>query len=59
MQTEAEALDEPAEEQRRFNTKKMAVAFPDIASAMARFEKMDPNFSAILKVNRGTEDTLT
>jgi hypothetical protein len=57
-QTEAEAEDEPVEEPRRFNTKEMAIAFRDIASAMARFEKMDPNSSRFLKVNRGLDDTL-
>jgi hypothetical protein len=51
-QTEAEAEDQPVEEPRRFNTKEMAIAFHEIASAMARFEKMDPNSSRFLKVNR-------
>jgi hypothetical protein len=43
--------DDPVEEPRRFSTKEMAVAFREIASAMARFEKMDPNSSRFLFVN--------
>jgi hypothetical protein len=42
-QTEAE--DETVEEPQCFNTKEMTIAFRKIASAMARFEKMDPNSS--------------
>jgi hypothetical protein len=36
----------------------MAIAFREIASAMARFEKMDPNSSRFLKVNRGIDDAM-
>jgi hypothetical protein len=43
--------DEPVEEPRLFSTKEMAIAFREIASAMARFEKMDPNSSRFLVVN--------
>jgi hypothetical protein len=43
--TEAEAEDKTAEEQRRFNIKKTATAFSDIASEIARFEKKDLNSS--------------
>jgi hypothetical protein len=57
-QTEAEDEDEPVQEPRRFNTKDMAIAFREIALTMARFEKMDPNSSRFLKVNRGIDDTL-
>jgi hypothetical protein len=47
-QTEAEAEDEPVEEPRRLNTKEMANAFREIASAMTRFEEMDPSSSRFL-----------
>jgi hypothetical protein len=57
-QTEADAEGEPVEEPRPFNTKEMAIAFREIASAMARFEKMDPSSSRFLKVNREIDDTL-
>jgi DNA-directed RNA polymerase subunit K/omega len=43
--TAEQTEDEPVEEPRRFSTKEMAIAFREIASAMARFEKMDPNSS--------------
>jgi hypothetical protein len=57
-QTEAEAEDEPVEEPQRFSTKEMAISFREIASVMARFEKMDPNSSQFLKVNRGIDDAM-
>uniref|UniRef100_S4RL09 HTH CENPB-type domain-containing protein n=1 Tax=Petromyzon marinus TaxID=7757 RepID=S4RL09_PETMA len=53
-----EARDEPADEPRRFDAAEMATAFREVASAMARFEKMDPNASRFLKVNRGIEEAL-
>jgi hypothetical protein len=56
-EAEAEAEDEPVEEPRRFNTKEMAIAFREIALAMAQFE-MDHSSSRFLKVNRGINDTL-
>jgi hypothetical protein len=57
-QSEAEAEDETVEEPRRLNTKEMAIVFREIASAMARFEKMGHNFSQLLKVNRVINDML-
>jgi hypothetical protein len=42
----------------QFKTKEMATAFREIASAMARFQKMDPNSSRFLKVNRGIDDAM-
>ncbi|CAM2120016.1 unnamed protein product [Caretta caretta] len=57
-QTEAEDEVEEVEEPRHFSTKQMALAFREIDSAMARFEKMDPNSSRFLKVNRGIDETL-
>jgi hypothetical protein len=53
---EDEAEDEPVEEPRRRH--QGDDAFHEIASAMARFENMDPNSSRFLKVNRGIDDTL-
>jgi hypothetical protein len=52
-QTEHKAEDEPVDEPRHFSIKEMATAFREIASAMARFEKMGPNSSRFLKVSRG------
>jgi hypothetical protein len=57
--TQTEASQEPEEEPRRFITKEMPLAFREIASAMARFEKMDPNTTRFLKVQRGVDDVLT
>jgi hypothetical protein len=57
--TQAEASQEPEGEPRRFITKEMTLAFREIASAMARFEKMDPNAARFLKVQRGVDDMLT
>jgi hypothetical protein len=37
----------------------MTLAFREIASAMPRFEKMDPNATRFLKVQRGVDDMLT
>jgi hypothetical protein len=41
-QTEAEAEDEPVEDPRRFSTNEMAIAFREIASAMARLRRWTP-----------------
>jgi hypothetical protein len=57
--TQAEASQEPEEEPRRFITKEMTLAFRETASAMAQFEKMDPNATRFLKVQRGVDDMLT
>jgi hypothetical protein len=57
--TQAEASQEPKEEPRRFITKEMTLAFREITSAMARFEKMYPNATRFLKVQRGVDDMLT
>lgn len=57
-QTEAEDEVEVVEAPRHFNTKEMALAFREIDSALARFEKMDPNSSRFLKVNSGIDKTL-
>jgi hypothetical protein len=54
--TQAEASQEPEEEPRRFITKEMTLAFREIASAMARYEKMDRNATRFLKVQRGVDD---
>jgi hypothetical protein len=37
----------------------MTFAFHKIASAMARFEEMDPNATRFLKIQRGVDDMLT
>jgi hypothetical protein len=37
----------------------MTLAFREISSAVARFEKMDPNATRFLKVKRGMDDMLT
>jgi hypothetical protein len=36
----------------------MAVSFCEILSAMAKFEKMDPDSERFLKVNRGVNNML-
>jgi hypothetical protein len=51
--TQAEASQEPEEEPRRFITEEMTLAFREIASAMAQFEKMDPNDTRFLKSKEG------
>jgi hypothetical protein len=56
---QAEASQEPEGEPRRFITKEMTLAFREIASAMARFEEMDPNATRFLKGQRGVDVMLT
>lgn len=58
MEFEAEEEVEEVEEPRHFNTQEMALAFCEIESAMARFEKIDPNSSRFLKANKGIDETL-
>uniref|UniRef100_A0A8C9SKK2 HTH CENPB-type domain-containing protein n=1 Tax=Scleropages formosus TaxID=113540 RepID=A0A8C9SKK2_SCLFO len=55
---QAEASKEPEEEPKRFITKEMSTAFLEIASGMARLEKMDPNASRFFKVQRGVDESL-
>jgi hypothetical protein len=57
--TQAEASQEPEEEPRHFITKEMTLAFRENASAMARFEKMDPIATRFLEVQRGVDYMLT
>lgn len=49
--------DEPVEP-RRFITKEMVTAFREISLATAIFEKVCPNSSRLLKVQRGIYETL-
>jgi hypothetical protein len=50
--------DEPLEEPQCFSTKEIVIAFCQIASAMAGFEKMGPNSLRFLNVNRRIDDTV-
>jgi hypothetical protein len=51
--TQAEASQKPEEEPRRFITKEMTLAFREIASAMTRFERLDPNATRFSKSKDG------
>ncbi|XP_051790420.1 tigger transposable element-derived protein 1 isoform X1 [Erpetoichthys calabaricus] len=55
---QAVALEEPEEKPKCFIAEEMSIAFREIASGMARLEKMDPNASRFLKVQRGVDESL-
>ncbi|XP_066471494.1 tigger transposable element-derived protein 1-like isoform X2 [Tiliqua scincoides] len=50
--------DTPKEEPQHFMTGEMALAFKEMAAALARFEKMDPNPARFSKVSRGIDNLL-